>query len=124
MWDVLHYGHLNFFRNASMVSDYLVVGICSDSLASRHKGSMPYLSEEERKELISMVKQVDDVYIYDKPDYLDRFREYGCSLFIVGDEFGNQGVPEHGEVLESGLPVIRLPRTPYISSTFIKESIA
>lgn len=48
-YDILHPGHLDFFRQAKQVGDELIVVIARDENVVRIKGQLPAHSEEERR---------------------------------------------------------------------------
>jgi glycerol-3-phosphate cytidylyltransferase len=126
VWDVLHSGHLNIIRRASLLADYLIVGVCSDRLVKLHKGSEAMIPETERAAIVESLKYVNEVCIYDDPDQTKNLSLFCVGIFAIGEEFGKQGVPEHELALkhcaENGIEVVRIPRKPGISSTEIKEN--
>src|SRR5688572_4141252 len=99
VWDILHTGHTNVIRQAKLHGDRLIVGVCSDRLATVH-GKRPVMSENDRAELISNLKGVDIVHVYDNPDQTEALKLYNVNVFVVGEEFGQQGVPEHAYALD------------------------
>lgn len=125
VWDLLHPGHLNLLSQASSLGDKLMVGVCSDRLVRLHKGKLPVMDQESRRLLVASLKMVDEAFIYDDPDQSSVLRQLGISVFVVGDQFGSQGVPEHQNALnycsENGVDLLRIPRTSGISSSDIKE---
>lgn len=66
-FDPLHSGHLEYFRNAKLISDTLVVGLNSDAWLQRKKGKA-FLPYNEREQLIRSLKFVDDVVQFDDAD--------------------------------------------------------
>merc|ERR1711962_887887 len=85
-FDILHYGHANALRQASLMGDKLVVGVHSDKEIARHKGP-PVFNEEERYKLVRGLKWVDEVvegvpYI-PTVDILD---ENNCDFSAHGDD--------------------------------------
>lgn len=125
VWDILHFGHINVLETAKQYGDYLIVGVCSDKTTKLH-GKNLIVNENERKKIISSLKPVDEVIIYDNPDQIEQLKN--IQIFVIGEEFGNQNVPEHQIALEycknNNINIIRIPRSPNISSTQIKEKIS
>lgn len=127
VWDLLHPGHLNVLQRAKQQGTYLIVGVCSDRLVKLHKGHEPLFNEHERYQLIKSLKDVDSALVYDNPDQTEVLQRYAVHVFAVGEEFGKQGVPEHANALrfctQAGIPIIRLVRTPGISSGSLKQRV-
>ena len=58
--DLLHYGHVRFLKKAKDCGDKLIVGLHSDKTIESYKRT-PFLTFEERKEVLSAVKYIDDI---------------------------------------------------------------
>ena len=58
--DILHYGHMEFFKKARRLGDYLIVGVCSEPDAKRRKNT-PILTTEERVKMLEACRYVDEV---------------------------------------------------------------
>ena len=66
-FDPLHSGHIEYFKAARELGDYLVVGVNSDDWLTRKKGKafMPF---EERASIIKELKCVDKVIGFNDDD--------------------------------------------------------
>jgi FAD synthetase len=61
-FDILHYGHISFLKEAKKLGDYLMVALESDENVKRRKGpSRPIHSQEQRKEILESLRIVDEV---------------------------------------------------------------
>ncbi len=61
-FDLLHYGHVQFLKEAKAHGDYLVVALESDKNVHRMKGdSRPIHTQEQRKEMLESISFVDEV---------------------------------------------------------------
>jgi cytidyltransferase-like protein len=74
VFDLLHVGHLRFLCAARELGSRLVVGVESDERVRRWKGpDRPIQTQEDRCELLSALRVVDDVFIIEgervEPDY-------------------------------------------------------
>jgi FAD synthetase len=58
-FDVLHPGHLDFFRQARALGDFLVVSVARDENVKKHKGRPPVFAEEDRRQIVAGLKVVD-----------------------------------------------------------------
>lgn len=66
-FDPLHSGHIAYFKAAKELGDTLVVGINSDAWLERKKGRA-FMPMSERFSLVSALKVVDSVLIYNDDD--------------------------------------------------------
>ena len=116
-YDLLHVGHIRLLSRARALGDRLVVGVSSDQLNFSKKNKFPEFSEEERMEIISMIKGVDKVFLEEslelKASYL---KEQEADILVMGDDLS--GKFDH---LKSICQVVYLPRTPSISTSAIIE---
>ena len=97
-YDLLHQGHIETLKQAKSYCDYLIVGLNSDASVKKLKGeSRPVLPETARATILSALKYVDLVVIFDdetplklieivKPDVLIKGSDYTIEN-IVGGEF-------------------------------------
>lgn len=68
-FDLIHVGHVRFLKKAKELGDLLVVGLNSDSSVQQIKGSTrPIVPQEDRAEVLSAIRYVDYVVIFDEPD--------------------------------------------------------
>lgn len=63
-FDILHYGHIHFLKNAKKMGDHLVVALESDKNIKRLKGSSrPFHNESQRRETLESLTFVDEVIV-------------------------------------------------------------
>jgi len=61
-FDLLHYGHISFLKNAKKLGDHLIVLLESDENVKRLKGEgRPFHTQAQRKEMLEMLSVVDEV---------------------------------------------------------------
>jgi len=64
VFDILHFGHIHFLREAKKLGDILVVALESDKNVKRLKGnSRPFHSQNQRREILESLTFVDEVII-------------------------------------------------------------
>ena len=66
-FDPLHSGHIEYLTAAKKLGDLLVVGINSDEWLKRKKGNA-FMSEPDRYDVVSALKCVDAVILFDDAD--------------------------------------------------------
>jgi len=66
-FDPLHSGHIEYFKAAKNLGQYLIVGLNSDKWLERKKGR-PFMPLEERIAIIEMLQIVDEVITFDDSD--------------------------------------------------------
>ena len=70
VYDLFHIGHLNILKNAKSMCDKLIVGVSTDDLVSyKHKKAV--IPFEERIEIVSSIKYVDEVVSQENMNKLD-----------------------------------------------------
>jgi rfaE bifunctional protein nucleotidyltransferase chain/domain len=68
-FDILHVGHVRYLEGARQLGDTLVVAINSDRSVRELRGpGRPILDENERAALVSGLRCVDHVVVFDEPD--------------------------------------------------------
>lgn len=61
-FDLIHYGHIVFLKEAKKQGDYLIVALESDENVKRHKGeNRPIHTQKERAEMLKSLRMVDEV---------------------------------------------------------------
>ena len=79
-FDVLHLGHVNFFKQAKSLGNELVVVIARDSNV---KKKMVH-NEEERRGLVESIKPVDKAILGDKKDFLTPIIKENPEIICLG----------------------------------------
>ena len=95
-FDILHSGHLALLNHARSLGDYLVVAIDSDRRVREIKGAdRPVNTQAERQELLSNLRTVDEVRIFDSDQELvDIIAE--CAIMVKGSDYrGRPIVGQH-----------------------------
>jgi glycerol-3-phosphate cytidylyltransferase len=119
-FDVLHVGHIRVLNRAAALGDRLVVGVSSDQLNYAKKGRKPVFDQNERLEIVSNVKVVDQVFVEEslelKRDYV---LQYKADVLMMGDDWAGKF-----DYLNDICEVVYLPRTPSVSTTAIIEHIS
>jgi glycerol-3-phosphate cytidylyltransferase len=116
-YDLFHIGHLRILERAKQEGDYLIVGVSSDELNEK-KGKKAVFPTSERVEIIKSLRCIDEVFIEDSLELKDEYiKTYKADLLVMGDDW-------KGKFDWVSCPVKYLERTPNISTTYLKNSIA
>ena len=91
-FDILHSGHLALLNYARSLGDHLVVAIDSDRRVKELKGvSRPVNTQAERQELLSNLRSVDEVRIFDSdPELVDIVAE--CAIMVKGSDYRDRAI--------------------------------
>lgn len=123
VFDFFHYGHYKLFENAKKLGDYLIVAVQDGDYILKYKPDVNVLyTTEQRLELVSGLRSVDEVIVYYDVDQI--VKEVDFDIFAIGGDQKHAGFIRAVEwCKEHGKEVIRLPRTPGISSSNIKKNL-
>lgn len=123
VFDYFHLGHLRLFKNAKKYGDYLIVAVQEGSFILNTKPNARILyTTEQRIELVSALRIVDEVITYDTVDSLVPSIEF--DVFVVGGDQNHSGFLKAIDWCKmNNKLVVRLPRTSGISSSDIKEEL-
>jgi D-beta-D-heptose 7-phosphate kinase/D-beta-D-heptose 1-phosphate adenosyltransferase len=88
-FDVLHVGHINLLMYAKSLGTHLLVAIDSDERIVRLKGKdRPINNVKTRLAIMSQLKPVDDVNIFDTDQQLiDIIRDYSPDIMVKGSDW-------------------------------------
>ena len=102
-FDVLHVGHLRYLEGAKALGDVLVVAINSDqSVRTIKDPGRPILDQGERVALVSALRCVDYVLLFDEPDVTHVLDVLRPSIHAKGTDYTEETVPERAKVLGYG----------------------
>jgi len=102
-FDILHVGHVRHLEEARKLGDVLVVAINSDRSVRELKGpGRPILNEHERVALVSALRCVDHVVVFDEPDVTRVLEVLRPAVHAKGTDYTEATVPERQQVLAYG----------------------
>jgi len=87
-YDLLHSGHVAFFKEAARYGE-LYVGLGADSTLIELKGRAPVNSEAERLYMVKAIRYVKDAWISRGSGYLDfedDLRASDIDIFLVNED--------------------------------------
>ena len=129
VFDLFHLGHLRLFQNIKNKvgkDAYLIVAIQNDDFIKKFKPEAQVLyNQDERFEMVSSLKIVDEVVTYNEFD--DIINRIDFDIWAKGCEQGGANHKPFNNLLsyceQNNKTVLTMPRTEGISSTYYKRII-
>jgi len=124
--DLVHTGHLNIIKKASGLGE-VIVGLLTDAAIASYK-RVPYLTFEQRKEVIESIKGVSQVVPQTTLDYIPNLEKIKPNYVVHGDDWkeGVQKKTRQGVIdalAKWGGELIEIPYTKGISSTQLRGAL-
>lgn len=124
VYDLLHKGHVELYRRAKGLGDYLIVAAQDSDFILKYKPTAKVLnSTEDRKYMIKSIRYVDEVITYTDVDKI--VKEVDFDVFVTGPDQCHAGFQK--AILwceEHGKEHTVLARTDGVSSSELKAKIA
>lgn len=114
-YDIIHAGHVQFFREAKVLGDFLTVSFASSEVLWLHKQRRSSLPDEHKKGILEALSMIDQVIIGRGMDhgldFLEDFRRLKPDVLAVteDDQYGDL---KRALCAEVGAEYIILPKTP------------
>ena len=124
VFDLFHVGHLRLIQRASACCRYLRVGVLSDDLVEKYKNRRPVIPLDERMEILSAIRGVDEVVpITDDPSRLLEYDRRPFDCFFSGDDYSGNAywAWEREELRKRGSDIVFFPYTKEQSTTSIRS---
>lgn len=124
--DMIHPGHLNIIHEAVKLGS-VIVGVLTDEAIASYK-RLPYLTYDQRAEIVSNIKGVNRVIPQTTLDYVPNLRKLKPDYVVHGDDW-KEGVQQKTRqriieaMAEWGGKVIDIPYTQGISSTAMNQRL-
>lgn len=88
VFDLLHIGHADYLLRARALGNLLVVGLNSDASTRRLKGPQrPLVSQDERATLLTSLKPVDAVTIFDEDTASPLLAQIRPDVYAKGSDY-------------------------------------
>ena len=123
--DIIHPGIINIINEGAKYGD-LTIGLLTDSAIVTHK-RLPYLTYEQRKQVVENIKGVSKVVPQEEWSYVENLKKYKPDFMIHGDDWKSNYLSAIREecfkvMKEWGGKVIEIPYTQGINSTALAEN--
>tara|TARA_Y100001972_G_scaffold128125_1_gene187539 strand:- start:2646 stop:3044 length:399 start_codon:yes stop_codon:yes gene_type:complete len=93
-FDILHRGHIELFKYAKSLGNYLIVGIDEDERVRKSKGdNRPINTVEDRKIVLESIKYIDEVVTFSKDTELEKcILDSDASIMVIGSDYEGKRV--------------------------------
>ena len=119
-FDILHAGHVRYLNAAKALGDSLVLGLNSDVSVKKLKGvNRPINNENDRAEVLSALKAIDYVVIFDEETAENIVDEVKPDIYAKGGDYSIETLPEAKIVAKHGGKTVLVPLVEGKSSTNI-----
>lgn len=123
-FDILHRGHVTYLTEAKKLGDLLVVGLNSDASVKRLKGpERPINNETDRQYVLSQLKAVDFVEIFEEDTPLNLILKVKPSILVKGGDWKIDQIVGAKEVIANGGDVFSLNFVDGYSTTALIHKI-
>lgn len=123
VYDLIHKGHVELYRRAKGLGDYLIVAVQDGAYILKYKPDSKVLnSTEDRMYMVKSIRYVDETTVYTDVDKI--VKEVDFDVFVTGPDQCHAGFKRAIDWCEThGKEHIVLGRTQGVSSSELKEKI-
>lgn len=109
VFDLIHSGHVDYLVKAKKMGDILMVGLNSDESVKRIKGDKrPILKQEERTFVLSNIKPVDYVILFDEDTPEKLISEIIPDVLVKGADWAIEKIVGRDVVERNGGKVVNI----------------
>ncbi len=102
-FDILHAGHVDYLNKAKACGDILIVALNSDSSVKKIKGeNRPIVPEQERAFILSALKAVDYVTLFDEETPHEIISKLIPDVLIKGADWAIENIVGRDVVVANG----------------------
>jgi glycerol-3-phosphate cytidylyltransferase len=125
VFDLFHVGHLRLLNRAKSRCDRLIVGVSTDELVLEYKRKKPVIPFEERAEIVSALKCVDEVVPQKHRDKVAAYHEIKFDIMFVGSDWKGSDLfnEVESELAGHGVDVVYFEYTSNVSSTSLQSTL-
>ncbi|SVD61400.1 uncharacterized protein METZ01_LOCUS414254 [marine metagenome] len=120
-FDAIHPGYIYLFNECKQHCDHLLLLLHEDPSIERSEKMKPILSIEERKLILSSLRQIDEIITYKTEDDLLRIlKDRKIDIRFQGDDYKDKNFTGQ----ELGIPIYFLDRSHGWSTTKFKKLLS
>ncbi len=91
-FDIVHFGHIKYLRQAKALGDILVIGLNSDTSVSRIKPKRPINPQNHRAEVLSSLDMVDYVTLFDEDTPYELIKFLKPDILVKGGDWKKEDI--------------------------------
>jgi rfaE bifunctional protein nucleotidyltransferase chain/domain len=123
-FDIIHAGHIDYLIKAKELGDVLIIGLNTDASVRRNKGDKrPIINENERAFILSNIKPVDYVILFDEDTPSNLINEILPDILVKGGDWAIENIVGRETVENNGGKVESINFTNNQSTSKIIEAI-
>ncbi len=123
-FDILHAGHADYLLKARNCGDVLILGLNSDISVREIKGEKrPIVPENERAFLLSQLKSVDYVVLFDEPTPEELIDILIPDVLVKGGDWPLDKIVGRDKVIQNGGKVMTIDFVTKASTTNIIKTV-
>lgn len=123
-FDIFHFGHLSYLREAKKLGDILAVAINADKGVTELKGEdRPIFPAGQRSEIISELQCVNYVTIFDDPTPIRLIKDIKPDVLVKGGDYSKENIVGSEFVASYGGEIYSLTYIDNLSSTSIFNTL-
>ena len=88
VFDIIHYGHMLYFKEAKSKVDHLIVSVTSDRFVNKGPGK-PIFNLKKRVEVLRSIKYIDEVVVSDHKTAVNNLETIKPDFYIKGKDYKN-----------------------------------
>ena len=124
VFDIVHAGHVDYLVKSKAMGDILIVGLNSDASVKKIKGEKrPLINQAQRAFLLSNLKPVDYVVIFEEETPLQLIKELIPDVIVKGADWTLDKIVGSDIVLQNGGEVKNIQFVNEQSTSKIIETI-
>ncbi len=124
-FDILHFGHVTYLKEAKSLGDILVIGINTDDSINRLKGDKrPIVPLDERMDILEALESVDYIISFSQDTPKELIKQIKPDILVKGGDYSSiKELVGHDFVISYGGDVKILSHIPNASTTNIIKKI-
>ena len=93
-FDILHRGHIELFKYAKSLGNWLVVGVDTDERVKKSKGdSRPFNTLKDRVAMLESIKYIDEVVAFSEDSELETcVLQSDATIMVIGSDYRGKRV--------------------------------
>ncbi len=127
VFDLFHIGHVNLFRRAKELCEYLIVGVVTDEQVMNGKRTLPHIPFEQRIEIVRACRYVDEAVRIppEAADTQEAYMRYHFDVQFSGSDYENDPfwLSCRDWLRSKGADFVFFPYTKETSTTAIKQEL-